>query len=366
MPRRILHVQGATVSVSEQTRFDMEQDLEQAIGAHPEVLPSEDLGLGPLIALGSQVDFGAGPIDLLVVDPQGRVAIVEFKRGSENPDVRKVVAQLLDYGSSLWRVSYDDFERRCLVDLSRAGSGLVELAAERCLMLDVPYDSQAFRAGIETSLDSGNFVFLYVGRDLDPRTQRIMTYLAEGPRMTFFGVEVDYYRRQGDDVAVLVPRTAFVPSWIAEPAVAGRATSAFDLATASADVRALIEKMEDVARELGLTVKAGRTGRNYQPAVAEAGVSSVSGVGVYASTRGTEFNLSVFRELGEDAIADELLAQIRTVTGESVTAPAWPAVPCASLLRDWPRTRAEVIEPTFVHVRRIVARDDRTKPASRA
>ena len=51
-----------------------------------------------------------------------------------------------------------------------------------------------------------------------------MTYLAEGPRMTFFGVEVDYYRRQIDDDAVLVPRTAFVPSWIAEPAATPRAT----------------------------------------------------------------------------------------------------------------------------------------------
>jgi hypothetical protein len=336
MPRRILQLQGTTVSVSEQTRFDTEQYLEQAIAAHPEVLPSEDLGLGPLIALGSQADFGAGPIDLLVADPQGRLAIVEFKRGSENPDVRKVVAQLLDYGSSLWRRPYDDFEQRCNASPLPAGSHLVDLAAERCLMLDVPFDPRAFRAGIETALDTGNFVFLYVGRDLDAKTQRIMTYLAEGPRMTFFGVEVDYYRREVDGVAVLVPRTAFVPSWIAE-----------DLATAPPDVRALIEKMELLARELDLTVKIGRTGRNYQPTIPETGVKYASGVGVYASARGAEFNLSVFRELGEDAVADELLERIRSVSGEDVTAPAWPAVPCASLLRDWPRSRAEVIEPYF-------------------
>jgi hypothetical protein len=346
MPRRILHVQGGTVSVSEQARFELEQTLEQAIAAHPEVLPSEDWGLGPLISLGSQVDFGAGPIDLLVTDPQGRVAVVEFKRGSENPDVRRVVAQLLDYGSSVWRRSYDEFEQRCLATGSRAGARLVEWAEERCMMLDVPFDPQAFRAGIETALDSGSFVFVYVGRDLDPRTRRIMTYLAEGPRMMFFGVEVDYYPRR-DDVAVLVPRTAFVPSWIAEPSVARTAAARFDLAAAPAEVRTLIEKMEEVASELGLTVKSGRTGRNYQPALPEPGVSSVSGVGVYASGRGAEFNLSVLRELGQDALADELLARIRSVTGERVTAPAWPAVPCASLLRDWPRARAEVIEPYF-------------------
>lgn len=350
MPRRILQVQGATVSVSEQSRFEAEQDLEQAIAAHPEVLPSEDLGLGPLIALGTQLDFGAGPIDLLAADPQGRLAIVEFKRGSENPDVRKVVAQLLDYGSSLWRVPYDDVERTCAHAPPPAGRSLAECASDRCLMLDVPFDPDAFRAGIETSLDTGNFVFLYVGRDLDPRTQRIMTYLAEGPRMTFFGVEVDYYRRQVDDVAVLVPRTAFVPSWIAEPtATAGRAarSPALDLATAAPDVRELIERMDALARELGLTVKSARTGRNYQPAVLEAGVRYISGVGVYASARGAEFNLSVFRELGEDAVADELLGRIRIVSGEKVTGAAWPAVPCGTLVRDWLRTRAELMEPYF-------------------
>jgi hypothetical protein len=40
--------------------------------------------------------------------------VVEFKRGSENPDVRKVVAQLLDYGSSLWRLPFEELERRCV------------------------------------------------------------------------------------------------------------------------------------------------------------------------------------------------------------------------------------------------------------
>lgn len=40
-----------------------------------------------------------------------------------------------------------------------------------------------------------------------------------------------------------------------------------------------------------------------------------------------EFNLSVFRELGEDAVADELLGRIRNVTGEKVTGAAWLAVP---------------------------------------
>jgi hypothetical protein len=155
---------------------------------------------------------------LLAVDATGRLVVAEFKRGSENPDVRKVVAQVLDYGSSLWRTSVAELETACT--RCRPGlSGAVAEHVERGLA-DVgedTFDPDAFRGGLEACLDSGSFVFLFVGRDLDERTRRIMTYLAEGPRMSFFGVEVGYYRGANDDTSVLVPRTAFVPSWVQEP-----------------------------------------------------------------------------------------------------------------------------------------------------
>jgi hypothetical protein len=139
------------------------------------VLPSEDLGLGSLIALGTELDFGPGPLDPLAADPQGQLVIVEFKRGTENADVRRVVAQVLDYGASLWRISYDEVGRRCVGDDGPPTRDLATIAAERCAVLDMPFDPDAFRAGVETSLDTGEFVFLYVGRDLDERTRRIMT-----------------------------------------------------------------------------------------------------------------------------------------------------------------------------------------------
>ena len=56
MTRRILQLDGAKISVSAESRFDSERDLHDAVAAHPEVLPSEDLGLGPLVALGTDPD----------------------------------------------------------------------------------------------------------------------------------------------------------------------------------------------------------------------------------------------------------------------------------------------------------------------
>ena len=109
----------------------------------------------------------------------------------------------------------------------------------------------------------------------------------------------------------------------------------------------LIDHMDALADELGLAIVVSGTGKNYRPQALEQGVSATSGVGVHSSTRGVEFNLQVFRELGEDAVADDLLDRIRAVSGESTEGKQWPAVSCASIARNWPRVRADVMEPYF-------------------
>lgn len=318
MTRRILQLDGAKISVSTERRFDAERDLHGAVAAHPEVLPSEDLGLGPLVSLGTELDFGAGPLDLLAADPQGRIVIVEFKRGTENPDVRKVVAQVLDYGASLWLTSYDDVGRRCAGTDGPAAPDLAAIAAGRCALLDISFDPDVFRAGVEAVLDSGEFVFLYVGRDLDERTRRIMTYLAEGPRMKFFAVEVDYFRAGDGPSAVLVPRTAFVPSWVAEPSPPA-GSSAAALASAPPEFHRLLSLMDTFAAERGLMAKVGKTGRNYQPRQAPEGAEHRPGIGIY-STGKAEFNLLIFRELGRDDLVDDMPRRIAELTGVTPTA----------------------------------------------
>ena len=81
--RRILRLDSGTPSVAREAPFDSEGQLHRAIAQHPEVLPAEDVGLGPLVVLANELDLGAGPMDLLAVDARGRLAIVEFKRGTE-------------------------------------------------------------------------------------------------------------------------------------------------------------------------------------------------------------------------------------------------------------------------------------------
>jgi hypothetical protein len=339
MARRIIRLDDGVPTVAVEARFDTEADLHRVIAEHPEVLPTEDLRMGPLVALANELDLGAGPMDLLAVDFSGRLVVVEFKRGSENPDVRKVVAQVLDYGSRLWRHTYAELEDRCRSRPPGFTETLADHVKSRLEALGEDFDPDLFQTGMESCLDAGNFVFLYVGRDLDERTRRIMT---------FFAVEVDLFR-DTRNTSVVVPRTAFVPSWVTGPDVANRraGVAAYDPTDGPADVAELIQRMDDVAVELNLRVKQTRSGRNYHPAVPEQGLSYSMGVGVYGTTRRIEFNLLALRERGKDALADQLLAELRDISGLPLKGLMWPAVPCRIVANNWERARRAVIEPYF-------------------
>ena len=142
---------------------------------------------------------------MLAADRQGRIAIIEFKKGPENPDVRKVVAQLLDYGSALWQTTVEELSRLCHLTDSLATH--VERALD-----EEEFDPDAFESGLQGTLSNGDFVYFYVARVLDSRTRRVLTYLGDGVRLPFIAVEAD--RFVDGETAVVAPRPAFVPGWM--------------------------------------------------------------------------------------------------------------------------------------------------------
>lgn len=228
---------------------------------------------------------------------------------------------------------------------------LAGLAAERLQTIDHTFDEDAFRAGVEASLESGAFIFVYCGRNLDERTRRIMTYLAEGPKMTFFAVEVDYFREDASDNAVLVPRTAFIPSWITAPDASHGASSGsrHTLADAPPQFSEVVARMDEVADALRLTKSQRRTGWSYLPPTIEEGVQDAKhGIGVYASSRGVEFNLTVLGQTNQSEVSAALRDRLNALTNSAFSASSrWPSISHEQFLTAWPRMRDEVIVPYF-------------------
>jgi hypothetical protein len=292
--------------------------------------------LGTLITLAVELDLGAGPMDLLCADRSGRLAIVEFKKGSENPDVRRVIAQLLDYGSALWRTDVPTLEAACKQAEPGFAGSLEDHASGRYGLLGEVFDAAVFRSGMEQVLASGNFVFLYVARDFDDRTKRVMTYLAEGPRMSFFATEVDHFVAGAGSGAVLVPRSVLVPSWVAAPPPAAATVDLSDPAFTG-----LIELMDQLAGRLGLPVRQGRTGKLYK-----ARPENAWGVGVYASGRGFEIDLVGLREDGGAELATTIQSILSDISGRAQPA-RFPSTGCQRVVDQWERVRRDVLEPYF-------------------
>jgi hypothetical protein len=171
-----------------------------------ELLITQDVdvvGLGSLMLIGRQVitDHGSR-IDLLAIDEDGTVYVMELKR-SRTP--RQVVAQALDYGSWVRRLSAERLAHIFETSSFAHGRTLKAAFAEHfdVLLPEIINESQRL---------------VIVASELDASTQRIVEYLLED-----YGVPVNvvffHYFRDGD--AEYLGR-----SWLRDPAIAEERTRA--------------------------------------------------------------------------------------------------------------------------------------------
>ena len=97
----------------------------------------------------TEINFGSGPVDVLLVSSYGRVGIIETKLSYNPQKRREVVAQVLDYALSLQEAERDDLP--ALPDS--------EFAPDE--------------ADLAESLAAGRFLLVIAGDALDPRAVRL-------------------------------------------------------------------------------------------------------------------------------------------------------------------------------------------------
>ncbi|MFG2025973.1 endonuclease NucS domain-containing protein [Streptomyces sp. NPDC048825] len=188
-------VDGAPVRVTTR-RMALESRLEELIEADPAILGT------PLLLIGRQVPTPYGKfLDLLGIDADGNLHVLELKR-DRTP--RDVVAQILDYGSWVQGLTNDEVR-----DIH------AEYAARRH---DEEAFDQAFAARFGASppeeLNSAHSLTV-VASEVDPATERIVTYLSTG-----YGVPLNvlFFRYFEDDGRSYLARTALVDDTTATPA----------------------------------------------------------------------------------------------------------------------------------------------------
>ena len=113
MSRKILLQKGdGTVDPLDERPVGCEEELRQLVKENPDILPYDELGLsGPLLVVGRETTLPSGAVDLVAIARGGQLLLIEFKTGPQNTEFRYSLAQLLDYGSDMWGMSYEGFEQ---------------------------------------------------------------------------------------------------------------------------------------------------------------------------------------------------------------------------------------------------------------
>ena len=99
-------------AVGPNERLHDESWLQEVLRIHPDILPTAEIEpiFHPLIPIGREVTVGTGSIDNLFISHRGYLVLVETKLWRNPEAKREVVAQAIDYGSSISKWSYSSLD----------------------------------------------------------------------------------------------------------------------------------------------------------------------------------------------------------------------------------------------------------------
>lgn len=196
--------------VLEQTPYDTEAVLQEALAVHPEVIagPTTAGAGGRLLLVDREVAVPSAEVparsfslDHLFVDSDCVPVFVEVKRASDTRIRREVVGQMLDYaanGVRYWPI--DELQRSLRARADREKRTVEDLVA--ALVADVDVDE--FWQRVEDNLRQGRVRLLFVADELPPELARIIEFLNEQMSPAeVLGVELRQFTNDG--------QTAYVP-----------------------------------------------------------------------------------------------------------------------------------------------------------
>ncbi len=188
-------------------RFD-EAWLQKLIYDHPECLPIDQIepGFDQVVSVCRELPTRHGPVDNLLISPEGDLVLVEVKLW-RNPEARrKVVAQALDYASCLFEMDYAELEEAIL----RAQFGNTP-KPRRLYDLFAGCDAKdegSFVDAINANLRRGRALILVVGDGIRAEAARLANLVQShaGAHFTFALVELAVFQTPDRQGLLVCPR----------------------------------------------------------------------------------------------------------------------------------------------------------------
>lgn len=276
MPRRVLVERSGDHFDLVEVAAPDEHALQEVMKAQVQLIPSDDLGLdGDLLVVGRETTLASGKIDLLCLSRSGDLVLVEFKTGPQNPDFRHALAQVIDYGSDLWRLSLDDFDHgvvqryltgpHCVRSLT--GAADLKAAISRTAWELSDEEEAKLYERLAQVLATGDFTYVIAAQRFTAAMATSLDYLNATMRYGRFYL-VEMVRLQGSDLIAHAAQVVATPT----NRVAGRPMSTQGRANET-DFLAQIpddayrDAMRDIlsaAATLGMTIYWGSKGASVR------------------------------------------------------------------------------------------------------
>jgi hypothetical protein len=216
----IISKEGKNARKIDPTGIDEETYLQQYISDNPNSLPLDEIAEDiRLLIIAREFPTKSGEIDALGIDYEGNIYVIETKL-YKNADKRLVLAQVLDYGASLWR-TYEDTEL-FLEEIERAAGKIFnEPLAQRIQKFyktDIESVAEILQF-IRQNLRDGNFRFVVLMDHIEDRLRDLLVFVNQNSRFNIYGVEMGFYKFENYEI--LIPKLYGAESkkvdWIAKP-----------------------------------------------------------------------------------------------------------------------------------------------------
>ncbi len=212
-----IYIQGESGGLEplEEERFSTEDELQELIAAHPELLDGEQIRPGDptrwlLITREKDIsetsDSGARwSLDHLIVDQDAVPTLVEVKRGS-NPEIRRtVVGQMLEYAAHAAQTWTADELRETFEETATSHDLDPNEELEKLVQSGREPDADGFWESVATNLDARRLRLLFIADHVPDELERIVEFLnAQMPNIEVLAVEIKRFR--GEHRQTLVPR----------------------------------------------------------------------------------------------------------------------------------------------------------------
>lgn len=182
----LVRVGSGTWTAPATTGYGSEAELQQLLASHPALLPGVDADARAVVEFSTRV----GPSDVVVVGVSGDITVVECKLASNDEARRKIVGQVFDYASRLWKMPFAEFASRWQ---QRSGAAFVDWLEPSGL------------ERLEENLTEGRFRLILAVDAISEDLRRLVEYLNAHTLDTVEVLAIELSIAHAGNVDVLVP-----------------------------------------------------------------------------------------------------------------------------------------------------------------